>query len=100
MKKLYLSGPMTNVPLNNEPAFSKAAKALRKKGYTVISPPELDRVSKHRTWEGYLRRDLSFLVKCDAVATLPNWKKSRGANLEVYVAKALSMPVHSVGYYL
>ena len=100
MKKIYVSGGMTGIKDNNVPAFNRAAKALRKKGYTVISPPELDRVSKHRTWEGYLRRDLSFLVKCDAIATLPNWKKSRGANLEIYVARALSMEVHPVRYYL
>ncbi len=100
MKKLYVSGGMTGLKDNNVPAFNKASKALRKKGYKIISPPELDRVSKHRTWEGYLRRDIGFLVTCDGVATLNGWKKSRGANLEVYIAKALSMEVHPVNYYL
>ena len=41
-----------------------------------------------------------YLMKCDGVATLPGWKKSRGAKLEVYIAKALKWPVHSVAYYL
>ena len=100
MKKLYVSGGMSGLKDNNVPAFNKAAKALRKKGYRIVSPPELDRVSKHRTWEGFLRRDIGFLVQCDGVATLNGWKKSRGANLEIFIAKALSMEVHPVRYYL
>jgi hypothetical protein len=101
MKKLlYISGGMTGIKDNNRPAFAKASKILRKAGYRVISPPDLDKYSKHRTWEGFLRRDLSFLVKCDAIATLNGWKKSRGANLEIYVGKALSMEVHPIKFYL
>lgn len=103
MKKvfdLYLSGPMTGLVDLNRPAFSKAAKALRKKGYSLISPPELDRNEPQRSWEGCLRRDIKKEMLCHGVATLPGWKKSQGANLEIYIAKALGMPVHPVCYYL
>lgn len=99
-KRLYLSGPMTGIKDLNIPAFNKAAKKLRAAGYVVINPPELDRIERSDTWEGCLRRDLRFVVTCDAVATLPRWTKSRGANLEIHVAKALSMPVHRVEYWL
>lgn len=101
MKRLlYISGGMTGIKDNNRPAFAKASQILRKAGYRVISPPDLDKFSRHRTWEGFLRRDLSFLVKCDAIATLSGWKKSRGANLEVHVGKALSMEIHPVKFYV
>jgi hypothetical protein len=98
--KLYVSGPMTGLVDLNRPAFSKAAKALRKKGYRVVNPPELDKNEPQRSWEGCLRRDIKHLMECQAVATLPQWKKSRGANLEIYIARALSFPIHRVGYYL
>ena len=98
--RLYLSGPMTGIKDLNIPAFNKAAKQLRAAGFVVINPPELDRIERKDTWEGCLRRDLKYVVTCDAVATLPRWTKSRGANLEIYVAKALSMPVHKVAYWL
>ena len=97
---LYLSGPMTGIKDLNVPLFNKITRKLRKKGYKVVNPPELDRLERTRTWESSLRRDLKFVVTCDEIATLPNWKKSRGANLEVYVGKALSMPIHSYKYYL
>lgn len=100
VKKIYVSGPMTGIKDLNIPAFNKATKKLRQKGYIVINPPELDKIERKDTWEGCLRRDLKYVVDCDAIATLPRWQKSRGANLEIYVGRALSMPIHTVEYYL
>jgi len=99
---IYVSGPMTGLPKHNYPAFNKAAKALRKAGYSVVNPAELDGTSKSGlTWVSCLRRDLKYIVtKCGAVATLPGWKKSKGACLEIHVAKELDMPIHPVKYYL
>ncbi len=100
MKRVYVSGPMSGLPNNNVPAFDAAAAKLRKKGYRVTNPAELDDGEPCKTWEDCLRRDLRALTKCGAVATLPSWKKSRGANLEVHVARALAFEVHPVAYYL
>lgn len=100
MTKLYLSGPMTGIKDKNFPAFNKASKALRKKGYQVINPAELDMQHPRQTWAECLRRDIVAEMRCNGVATLPGWKRSRGAQLEVYIAEALNWPVHSVNYYL
>lgn len=97
---IYVSGPMSNLPHNNVPAFNKAAKSLRKKGYRVVNPAELDKDEPCRTWEDCLRRDIRQLTRCTDIATLPNWTKSRGANLEILIAKALSFEIHPLAYYL
>lgn len=101
-KHKYLSGPMTGIKDLNVPLFNKITKQLRQKGYLVINPAELDGDSKSgMTWESCLRRDIACIVKdCDAVALLPGWKKSRGATLEVAVARGLGLPVHGYKYYL
>jgi Domain of unknown function (DUF4406) len=91
---------MTGLPDLNRPAFGRGAKALRRKGYRVVNPPELDDEQPKRSWEGCMRRDIYNLMKCDAIATLSGWKKSRGASLEIYIGKALKYPVHPVKYYL
>jgi hypothetical protein len=99
-KYLYLSGPMTGLPKHNYPVFNKATKKLRKKGFKVINPAELDG-KKPLPWSDCLRRDLTEICKrCYAIATIAGWKHSRGATLEVYVAKELDMPVHTVQYWL
>ena len=97
---IYLSGPMSGLPNNNVPTFNKAAKKLRAAGYRVVNPAELDEGEPKTSWVECLKRDLKWLTACEAIATLPKWRKSRGANLEIYVGKQLDYPVHTVGYFL
>lgn len=90
--KIYVSGGMTGLPEHNFPAFQAAAAELRAAGYDVEDPSDKGLVDGW-SWSDYLRWDLGVLVKCEQVATLPGWTRSRGARLEVRVAKALGMPV-------
>jgi hypothetical protein len=90
MKRVYVSGPMSGIPLHNEPAFTKASKLLREKGYAVVSPSEMNG-TKALTWEEFLIRDLSLLFHCDGIALLPGWEQSRGARLELAVAVKLGL---------
>ncbi len=98
--RIYVSGPMSHLPNNNVPAFNAATKLLRKKGYKVVNPAELDKEETCRTWEQCLRRDIRHLTTCTDIATLKGYKKSRGATLEIHIGRALSFKVHPVGYYL
>lgn len=90
--RLYLAGPMTGLPDFNRPAFHAAAAALRAAGYEVVNPAELDESEPITdpdgpgAWERYMRRDIPHLCKCDALAQLPGWTKSRGAVLEESIA--------------
>lgn len=99
---IYIAGPMTGMPKKNFPAFMDAAKSMRKQGYKIVNPAELEDIQPIcTTWEQCLRRDLIHILgKCYAIATLPGWKNSRGALLETEVARQLDMQVHSVKYWL
>lgn len=96
---LYVSGPMSGVAEHNFPEFHAATTRLRKAGFQVVSPAELGDYDGW-TWEQYLKRDLVELVKCEGVAVLRNWHTSRGAQLEVYVADALKLPVKTVDLWI
>lgn len=98
--KVYISGPMTGYEAKNFPAFINAALHLRREGHRVVNPAELDVIESCDSWEECLRRDIREMMKCNSVATLPGWKKSRGALLEVHIAKSLGWPVHAIKYYL
>lgn len=91
--KLYLAGPMTGIEDFNFPAFSAAAAELRALGHEVINPAENDDGDTTREWAYYMRKDLAHVLSVDAVAVLPGWQGSRGARLEVHVARALGLPI-------
>jgi len=94
--KVYLSGPMSGMPEFNFPLFNVEAAELRRLGYAVVNPVDIN--PDHSTpWSACLREDLRALLDCDAVAVLPGWEKSRGATLEVFVATQLGMRIADVG---
>lgn len=100
MRRIYISGPMTGLPEFNLPAFAAEAERLRRLGFDVVNPAEINPVGG--TWEECMRRDVALLVTCDHVATLPGWDKSQGAQLEVYIADRLGIrdsPAHTITEY-
>jgi hypothetical protein len=90
---LYLSGPMSGLPEMNFPMFNAAAAGLRRLGYTVFNPAETDGGDTSQSYAHYMRKDIEALLSVDAVVVLPGWQKSRGAILEVSVAKAFDLPI-------
>jgi hypothetical protein len=91
---LYIAGPMTGLPDFNYPAFNDAAARLRAAGFDVVNPAE-DGLPLDAQWHQHLRVAIAKLVTCDAVATLPGWRTSTGALLEVAIAVRLGMRVRS-----
>ena len=92
MTKIYLSGPMAGLPDHNYPAFFAAAAELRAAGHEVVNPAELN-PEHDRPWVDCLRTDIRELCSCEAIALLPGWENSKGANLELHVAHRLEMEV-------
>jgi hypothetical protein len=108
--RIYLAGPMRGLPHFNFPAFDYAAKLLRADGYIVFSPAERDREAygveiEHNptgdetkvtnpacTINDCMKADCNWICdRADAVALLPGWEKSTGANAELALGKALGL---------
>lgn len=97
MTTLYVAGPMTGLPDFNYPAFNTAAHTLRAAGYDVLNPTQGRATPTEdedgMTWADYMRLALVLVTQSDGIALLPDWQNSRGARLEVDVARALGMQV-------
>lgn len=85
---------MTGIKDLNFPMFAAATAALRSCGHEVVNPAELN-AGIDGDWLACMRRDIAALVNCDGVAFLDGWTQSRGAGIEIYVARALGLKVAS-----
>ena len=85
---------MTNVVDLNRPAFDRAESRLLSIGHDVCNPHDL--APKGATWREAMKHDIAALVFCDAVATLDGHEDSRGARMEVYIARELGIAVGSL----
>lgn len=110
--RIYIAGPMRGKPFFNFPAFDAARDVWIAKGWHVTSPADLDRfhedfdaITANCTgFEAFppdqfhrcMKRDIEALLDCDAVAFLPGWEHSRGANVEFQVAKAIGLDLYKV----
>lgn len=106
---------MSGKPLYNFPAFKEAAWRWRNKGHFVISPHEItdtiwmdkfgryfDPANDKVEWgdpvvKEMIAADLKAVTECDAVLVLDGWVNSKGATLEVRLAKQCGMPVYWAG---
>jgi len=96
--KLYLAGPMTGIEGHNFPAFFQAARELQAAGHTAINTADFGKGDAD--WSEYMKRDIPLMMSCQGVATLDGWTNSKGAQLEVHIAKELGMRVDTVSYWV
>jgi len=89
--KIYIAGPMTGLPDDNYPAFLWAEAELAELGHEVVNPAKLNRPGE--PWAKCMRVDIPAMLACDALFVLPGWMGSRGAHLEVSIARDLAMPI-------
>ncbi len=88
MSRVYIAGPMRGMPELGRPAFFDAARRFEAAGWEVFNPAGMERYDEPvRSIEYYMARDIPELLRCDAIALLPGWRRSEGANKELAVAR-------------
>jgi hypothetical protein len=96
---------MRGYDLYNFPAFDAYADKLRKEGWKVISPADLDRqhgfdpAQDHpevtpKMMREMIKRDVEAICdQCDKIFLMPGWQMSKGVAVELSLAHFLDMPV-------
>lgn len=91
---VYLSGPMTGLPDYNRAAFNLRAEAFRAAGYTVNNPAEISvTYGTSKSYGFYFRRAMRMLLNSDVVYVFGDITESKGALMELDVAKMAEMPI-------
>jgi len=100
VKSIYISGPYTaeteeQKRANIERANEEAQRWARQ-GYFVYCPHTQTADWEHTSglkYEDFLAQDIYWLSKCDTIALLPGWEKSKGAYMEYIVARGLGLRI-------
>lgn len=92
MIKTYLSGPMQGYPEYNYPAFKKEAALLRSKGIYVEDPSD-NELPEGSAWAEWMKLALVQMSRCNSIHMLEGHSESRGASLELYIAKQLGFSI-------
>lgn len=92
--KIYISGRITG--LNKQIAterFEAREKIIRDLGHEPVNPMKIPAWVEHPTWIDNLKKDITELVKCDAIYMIVGFKDSKGATLEHKIACELNLKI-------
>jgi len=90
MKKIYICGKVSGDPFYRE-KFLEEEIRLAALGYKPINPTAI--ISHKTEWAVAMRIAIRAMLLCDGISLLPDWKKSRGAKIEVRLARVLEIEV-------
>lgn len=109
--KIFISGPIDDVPLNRLRRFDEIKRHFESKDYEVVTEidipyPELaddmermvDNCQKEPdlvTWLVLSVKKIWLMAQCDALFLLPNWQECHTSSMLFLAAKKLGMPVYT-----
>lgn len=97
-KTIYISGKITGTE-DYEERFSKAEMELRSRGFNVLNPVKsgkwLERylAPEVPTWVQYMKQAITSMMKADCIYILKGYRESKGARLELFLAKILQYEI-------
>jgi hypothetical protein len=99
VKRIYISGPISagsaHILTANIQAFTNKAIELRAAGHHVTNPAE-NGLPIDSSWSEHMRVDIRDMMDCDTIHMLPRWQDSKGATLELLIARGLGFNVEGV----
>ncbi len=93
--KVYISGPMTGKPGYNYDEFARCAGLVRDAGHEPLNPAtNFKGATTHPAGRSaFMREDFKMILEADAIAVMPGWQDSPGADVEVRMCRELGLPV-------
>lgn len=97
MKKIYISGRISGLPIEVARGRFAAAEAYLHERYPdaeIFNPMKFCTYTPEKKWQDYMHVCLSALEQCDTLVLLPNWYQSNGAQCEYYYARGMNLDIY------
>lgn len=93
IKKIYISGKITGLPIDEVIAkFHAAEEKIRRFGFEPVSPLR-NGLPLDADWIDQMGEDVKLLLKSDAIYMMTGWQQSEGATLEYLIARQRRMRI-------
>lgn len=90
--KIWISGPITDIPSHNIYAFNRACVALDKAGFVPIIPHTLfSQIQGEHDHAFFMRVCCKVMLECDGLYMLKDWWISDGSLAEAHTARACGL---------
>ena len=97
MKKIYIAGRITGLPLEKALVkFKTAEDMLKSTEYCPVNPMRISPFDENKSWHDYMDDCIKALVKCDGILLLDCWHDSAGARIEKSIAEALKLEIFTI----
>lgn len=94
-EKVYVAGAVTGLSaLEVNAKFEAAARLLAAEGYTAVLPTHI--VPDGTAWREAMRICIGELTRCRYIFPLPCATESKGATIELQIAKIIGMPILNI----
>lgn len=93
VERFFISGPMSNIPSFNRPAFYQAENVLRKRNphAFIYNPAKLN--FDDGTYLDYMILNIPMLLSCNTLVLLEGWSNSKGAVVEKMLAEYVGITI-------
>lgn len=91
---VYISGPMSNLPDYNRPAFHLMERIIKQTGCRVLSPARYpDKATELMSYQDHMRRDIKMVCESNIMIVMNGWEVSKGVEVELAVAKSIGISI-------
>lgn len=93
MKKIYISGKITGVPIEQaREKFAEAERILMCSGMDPVNPMK-NGLPETASWKEHMVEDIEMLLDCQAILMLSCWRTSKSAKIEKAIAEQMGMEI-------
>lgn len=94
--KIYIAGKVSGMRIDEcTMKFGIAQKLIEAQGHEAVNPLQIVN-DWHATWPNAMKKCLAALMECDAIYPLPCALDSRGAMIELDLARKLEIPLYKL----
>ncbi len=93
--KIYLCGAITGLDIKRVRALFQIAQNKLSTGWRVVMNPFDNGLEEEARWEAHMQADIKMLMECDAMYVVNDITNSKGAKIELNLARSLGLKIMS-----